>query len=130
MTIYDPSATDRPLNIPEAIARQEGWNLTPPSRCRRNSNPGNLIFKLWQTQFGGKLEEGETPRFAQFPDAPSGFAALVHLCGFPIYKGKSLSNLIHAWAPPSENDTNQYLVNVCRFTGLTPATIIDEHLGL
>lgn len=133
MTIYDPSATDRPLNIPEAIARMEGWNLTPPARCRRNSNPGNLVFKLWQTQFGGKLEdvpEGETPRFAAFPDAISGFAALVHLCGFPIYKGKSLSNLIMAWAPPTENESENYLDLVCRWTGLAPATIIDDYLGL
>ena len=130
MTVYDPSATNRLLNIPEAIAREEGWNLTPPARCRRNCNPGNLDFEPWQVQFGAKLETVKTgvARFAAFPDAPSGFAALVHLCGFPKYKGKSLLNLITAWAPPSENNTNAYLQNVCRWTGLTPDTIIDDHL--
>ena len=133
MTIYDPSATNRPLNIPEAIAREEGWNLTPPARCRRNCNPGNLDMAPWEMQFGASLEKvpaGEKARFAVFPDAPSGFAALVHLCGFPKYRGKSLANLITAWAPPSENDTSAYLQNVCRWTNLTQDTIIDDHLGV
>ena len=133
MTIYDPSATNRPLNIPEAIARMEGWNQTPPARCRRNNNPGNLNFSGWETVFGGKLEttpEGEKARFAVFPTAQSGFAALVHLCGFPKYRGKSLENLISAWAPPSENDTSQYLHLVCKWTELSPETIIDGFLGI
>lgn len=132
MTIYDPSATDRQLNIPEAIAREEGWNLTPPSRCRRNCNPGNLNYEEWEVQFGAVLEDpvSGVARFAVFPDAPSGFAALVHLCGFPKYKGGTLANLIEAWAPPSDgNDTSAYLANVCDWTGLTPETIIDDYLG-
>ena len=133
MTIYDPSATNRALNIPEAIAREEGWNLTPPARCRRHCNPGNLDYSGWESKFGGVMEtvpEGETARFAKFPDAPSGFAALVELCGYPKYKGGTLANLITAWAPPSENNTSSYLANVCRWTGLTPDTIIDDHLGI
>lgn len=133
MTVYDPSATGRPLNIPEAIAREEGWNLTPPARCRRNCNPGNLDFAPWEADlFGAVLEstdQEEDPRFARFPDAPSGFAALVHLCGFPKYKGGTLANLVQAWAPSSENNTGQYLANLERWTGLTADTIIDGHLG-
>lgn len=131
MIIYDPAAKGRPLCIPEAIAREEGWNLTPPARCRRNANPGNLDYEPWQQLFGGILETvptGERARFAVFPDAPSGFAALVHLCGFPEYKGKSLANLVQAWAPPVENNTSQYLQNVENFTGLTADTIIDNYL--
>ena len=136
MTIYDPSTTGRPLNIPEAIAREEGWNETPPALCRRNCTPGNLDFKPWEaTHFGAVLE---TPapgnagpgRFARFPDAIAGFAALVHRCGFPDVKGKSLATLIAVWAPPVENNTSTYLRNVCRWTGLTPDTIIDDYLGL
>ena len=134
MTVYDPAVTGRPLNIPEAIAKEEGWNLTPPARCRRLCNPGNLNFSPWEVQFGAVLEPEPSTgkaRFAKFPDAPSGFAALVHLCGFPEYKGKSLRVLITAWAPPSDgNNTSAYLANVCKWTELTPDTIIDEHLGL
>ena len=131
MTVYDPSATNRPLNIPEAIAKMEGWNLTPPARCRRNCNPGNLNFEPWELAYGAVLESVPAKaRFAVFPNTPNGFAALVHLCGFPKYKGKSLENLIAAWAPPIENDTSQYLVNVVRWTELSPETIIDNYLGV
>ena len=59
-----------------------------------------------------------------------GDAALVHRCGFPDVKGKSLATLIAVWAPPVENNTSTYLRNVCRWTGLTPDTIIDDYLGL
>ena len=131
MTIYDPAATGRLLCIPEAIAREEGWNVTPPSRCRRNANPGNLDYEPWEQLFGGVLETaspGERARFAVFPDAPSGFGALVHRCGFPDVRGKPLANLIAIWAPPNENNTSSYLENVCQFTGLTPNTIIDAYL--
>jgi hypothetical protein len=133
VTIYDPAATGRPLNIPEAIGKEEGWNLTPPARCRRNCNPGNLDFEPWEADLFDAVMEivpaGEPARFAAFPDAPSGFAALVHLCGFPKYKGGTLANLVQAWAPPSENNTGAYLANICRFTGLTPETVIDDYLG-
>lgn len=130
---YDPSKA-APLTIPEAIGREEGWNLIPAARCKRNNNPGNLNFEQWEVSFGAALETvpaGETARFAVFPNPQAGFAALVHLCGFPKYKGKSLTNLIEAWAPPTDNNnTSLYLSNVCKWTGLTPETIIDSHLGL
>jgi hypothetical protein len=129
-TIYDPAATGRPLNIPEAIAREEGWNLTPPARCRRNRNPGNIVYGEFAKAHGGVLEGGESPRFAQFPDVPSGFACLVVLLQAPRYKGKDLKNAIENWAPPIENQTSAYLANVCRWTGLTAETIIDGHLGV
>lgn len=129
MSIYDPAATGRHLNIPEAIAREEGWNLTPPARCRRNCNPGNIVYGKFAEVNGGSLETGPEPRFAAFPDAPTGFAALVALLGTSRYAGKSLSNAIENWAPPVENQTSQYLANVCTWTGLTPDTIIDGYLG-
>lgn len=130
--MYNPAATERLLNIPEAIAREEGWNLDPPARCRRNHNPGNLNMGDWELAFGAVLEtvpKGETARFAVFPNDDMGFLGLVHLCGFQRYKGKSLANLATAWAPPDENNTSLYLQHLCEFTGLTPDTIIDAHLA-
>lgn len=133
MTTYDPAATGRLLNIPEAIAREEGWNLTPLSRCRRNCNPGNIEFGSFAKGYGGVPETlvgDETARFAAFPDAPTGFAALVGLLGTSRYKGKSLANAINNWAPPVENQTDTYLENVMKWTGLEADDIIDEHLGV
>lgn len=121
------------ISIPAAIAREEGWmSKYPPARCRRNLNPGNLEFMQWQRTFGATLEDvpdGEEARFAVFPTAAQGFAALRHLCQLPLYAGKTLEHLIWAWAPPCENNSEEYLKNVCAWTGLTPSTIIDAFLG-
>jgi hypothetical protein len=125
----------KPLSIPAAIAREEGWTPdvpSPPARCRRNLNPGNIDFSLWTIKFGGRPEtapEGGKARFACFPSSAQGFAALRALLGFPRYKGRSLADAIGAWAPPVENQTSAYLRNVCAWTELTPDTIIDAHLG-
>lgn len=129
---YNPAAEGRPLNIPEAIARQEGWNMGASARCRRNNNPGNLEYEEWQWAFGAVPEaptNGHAARFAHFPSTEQGFKALVHLCGFPRYKGQTLANLIEAWAPPFENRTTQYLRNVCAWCELPPDAIIDGHLA-
>jgi hypothetical protein len=120
------------LSIPAGIAREEGWLLTTYARCKENLNPGDLDFEPWMAAFGGKLETvkvGEKARFAVFPTAAQGFAALRHLCGFTLYKGATLAQLVADWAPPVENNTSAYLANVCAWTGLTAATIIDAHLG-
>ena len=82
--------------------------------------------------FGGELETtppGEVARFAKFPSAVDGFAALRHLCGFPEYRGQTLAHLVSAWAPPSENNTSVYLLNVSAWTELPASTVIDNYLG-
>jgi hypothetical protein len=120
------------FNIPDAIAREEGWYMLPPARCRRNNNPGNIDFADWTREFGATLEDvppSEQARFACFPTPAQGFAALRALLGFPRYKGHTLADAIAAWAPPVENETTEYLRNVCGWTGLTPDTIIDAYLG-
>lgn len=108
----------------EAIARKEGW-LVATSRCRRNNNPGNLNFKRWQVSYGATLETGSKPRFAQFPSPSQGFAAMSHLLT-EVYQGVTVRNAITHWAPPTENDTEKYIVDVCEFTGLTPDTVLTE----
>ena len=124
-----PSQAPTPtMRIRFAIAREEGF-WQHGSRAHRNNNPGNLEFKSWQSDLGAVLETGVSkPRFACFPTAEEGFAALIRLCGFPKYAGKSLRNLIASWAPPNENNTSEYLENVCNWTGLTPDSIIDQYL--
>jgi len=121
-----------PISIPDAIAREEGWLMKPPARCRRNNNPGNIEFATFTKHFGATLEDvpdGQEARFAVFPTAAEGFAALRALLGFPRYKGHTLADAIAAWAPPRENETTEYLKHICAWTGLTPGTIIDGHLG-
>ena len=108
----------------EAIAREEGFYVAG-SRPNRNNNPGDLEFHSWMTPFGGVLEECSNPRFAAFPTSDAGFAAMKHLFGFPIYKGKTVAQALNTWAPPIENQTNSYIANVCQWVGCQPTDIID-----
>jgi hypothetical protein len=40
----------------------------------------------------------------------------------------TLSQLIHKWAPPTENDTLAYIEFVCYLTGLEPDTVLTEEI--
>lgn len=122
---WNPAATGRPLCIPEGIARMEGWNATPPARNRRNSNPGNIEYGSFSIAHGGTSTDG---RFAIFPDAPTGFAALVALLQTSAYAGQSLTVAINRWAPPVENNTSEYVGLVAEWCGITPDTVIDGYL--
>jgi hypothetical protein len=109
----------------EAIAREEGFNV-PGTRPNRNNNPGDIEFGEF-AKFHGAT--GGDPRFAIFPDAASGFAAmraLLHL----YYSGLTVAAALNKWAPPVENHTNAYIANVCAWTGLTPETVLTaENIG-
>lgn len=115
----------------QALAREEGFYVKGSRACR-NNNPGNLDFEPWQEhQFGAVLETcpaGETPRFAKFPSADAGFAAMrVLLSG--SYTGLSFAEAIAKWAPPSDgNNDGAYCRNVCAWTEQTPDTVLDSQL--
>jgi hypothetical protein len=107
----------------EAISREEGWYV-PTSRCRRNLNPGNIRYGYFALRHGATGTDGS---FAIFPTAAAGFAAMSELLeGF--YLGDTITQAITKWAPPTENNTPQYITNVCEWTGLAPDTILTSAL--
>jgi hypothetical protein len=116
------------LTFMQAIAREEGFGI-PGSRATRNNNPGNLDMEPWLAGFGARLETPisakEEPRFAQFPDANSGWAAVKELL-IRSYVGLTVSRALNKWAPPTENQTNSYIDNVCGWTGFTPDEVLTE----
>ena len=115
--------------ICEAIARVEGFNLSPSNRPTRNNNPGDIEWGKFAQAHGADREEvAAFGRFAHFPDVATGFAALKALLQTPGYKGKTVAETINRYAPPVENNTNNYVALVCQWTGLTPDTVIDDHL--
>ena len=116
-----------PTNKPsllEAIAREEGWLAHPPSRCRRNNNPGNIEDGAFARSHGSNGGDG---RFATFPTAEKGFAAMRELFHRPSYEGLTVAAAIERWAPPPENNTTLYIANVCEWAGCAPDDLI---LGL
>lgn len=90
----------------------------------RNNNPLNIRKgNSWK----GEKEVQTDPAFEQFVSMQWGIRA-----GFKILKNymsgyggktKALTNvhdIIHRWAPPSENNSQSYVDSVCRFSGLHP----------
>lgn len=115
------------MTIIEAIARMEGFGV-PGSRAARNANPGNINFAPWTTGYGAVLEtipDGlkEEPRFACFPTADRGWAALRYLLN-TRYAGMTVAAAFAKYAPPVENATNEYTANVCAWCELTPETVL------
>lgn len=114
----------------EALAREEGF-LVADSRSRRNHNPGNICWGKFAMLHGAtsieQVPNGEIPRFAYFPNDQVGFNAMSSLLE-ASYLGLTISATIYRWAPPTENDTEQYIKNVCSWTGLTPNTILTSNL--
>lgn len=99
-----------PQSLAEAIARMEGWGVAG-SLARRNNNPGNLRASSLAI---GKDSHG----FAIFPDEATGWAALQRQINLDANRGLNLEQFIGKYAPPTENDTSNYLRNVMAWTGL------------
>jgi len=110
----------------EAIARMEGWGVKGDIPTRDN-NPGDIDNGKF-AQAHGAIPN--TPgRFAQFPTAEAGFAALRALLA-QHYIGLTVTAALNKYAPPVENNTNRYVGCVCEWTGLTPETILTaENIG-
>ncbi|TGH65487.1 transglycosylase [Escherichia coli] len=104
------------------------------NRNYRNNNLGNLVFA---NQEGAALEapnaKGEQ-RFARFNTPEEGIRALANqvssyyngtsaAAGYP--KLQTVSSIISKWAPPKENNTNQYIDNVSKYLGVSPNEKID-----
>jgi hypothetical protein len=78
------------------------------NRCQRNNNPGNLRFAS-QKEATGQDDKG----FAIFLDAPAGFRALHAQIELDRQRGLTVKDFIGKYAPPSENNTTNYLNLVC-----------------
>lgn len=113
-----------PYNLLQAFAREEGFYAEEmvPNRPQRNNNPLDLEWRPWMTVYGSTKGD---PRFAIFPSADQGFAAAKHLFGFPLYRGKTISQAVGIFAPGNENNVNQYLLNVLAWCEAEPNTVID-----
>lgn len=129
------------MTFTEAIAAQEGFG-PPNNRSTRNNNPGDIEWGKFAQAHGATHIEiiphgfKSTPRFAFFPDLDKGWAAAKDLLNTPAlfdkksgallhgYLGASVRQIITRWAPPSENDTEAYIRNVCKHTGLKDTTVL------
>lgn len=105
-----------------AVAREEGW-LDPTSRPRRNNNPGDIEAGRFATAHGATAADG---RYAIFPTADVGFAAMRALFLCPGYDGLTVAQAIARYAPSSENNTVRYISNVCEWAGCKATDLISS----
>lgn len=95
-------------------------NSSHTPRGIRNNNPLNI--RLGKSQWLGAVPESEqTDRsFVQFTEMRYGFrAALVLIRNYQekhhLY---TIEGIVSRWAPPQENQTEEYIRFVCRKTGI------------
>ena len=89
------------------------------TRGMRNCNPLN-IRRVAGTRWKGQRAEQTDREFVQFSSVEYGIRAA--FCLLETYRRKykavCIEDIINRWAPPSENDTEKYIKNVCLWTGL------------
>lgn len=81
-----------------------------------NNNPGNLKFA---GQDGAVKGEGG---FAKFTSPQAGLNALVNQIKLEVKRGHTLASFVNKFAPPSENDTKQYIQQATMALGFNANT--------
>lgn len=99
------------------IMQMEGYNVAG-SLAQRNNNPGNLRSSPYAT--------GSNSGYAVFSDAQTGYNALLYQIQLDQSRGLSLAGFISKYAPPSENNTTNYLQFVSNGIGVSPSTNLSD----
>jgi len=110
------------VTLPDGTAqRREG------TRAWRNNNPGNIEFGDFAKSHGAVGTDG---RFAVFPTYSAGRnAKQALLFDSKGYRGKTLSQAIHRYAPPVENNTALYISRVAKAIGVSPDVPLSSLTG-
>ena len=93
----------------------------------RNHNPLNI--RRSKDQWKGMAEVQNDRAFVQFKALEYGWRAAFYLLTrtyYHKYRLYTIRGIIRKWAPPSENQTETYIANVSRLTGIAP----DEPIGI
>ena len=93
----------------------------------RNNNPLNI--RRSKDQWQGLKAQQQDASFCQFETLVYGGRAafyLLTLTYYHKYRLYTIRKIIGKWAPPGENNTEAYIQNVSRLTGIAP----DEPIGI
>jgi hypothetical protein len=107
------------VELPDGtVQRREG------TRAWRNNNPGNIEFGDFARSRGAVGTDG---RFAVFPSYEDGRAAKEALLfESPSYRDRTIAGAINRYAPPSENDTRNYVGTITNALGVSPDTPLSD----
>ena len=98
------------------------------TRGLRNNNPLNIRHN--SDTFVGEVSGGDKA-FKAFTDKAHGYrAGFVTLHTYLVkYRRNTIETIIRAWAPPSENDTENYISNVEKRSGISRDKVLTEKSG-
>ena len=99
------------------------YELSGGSRAWRNNNPGNLEYGKFARNHGAIGTDG---RFAIFPDTATGFKAMASLLATNSYQKLTIEGAINRYAPPNENNVENYLKSIERQTGFLRSTPMNN----
>jgi hypothetical protein len=106
------------------IAKQEGFGV-PGSIPTRRHNPGDLRHSPHSSHDGeGSNDIGE------IDDDADGWADLEHQLQLYAARGLTLREVVYCYAPPSENDSAEYLHFICDGLSLSPDTPVAKALEI
>lgn len=88
------------------------------NKSQKNHNPLNLRYARQKESMGADLDN-----FAVFPDDPAGWRAAHRQIKLDQTRGLSLKQFVHKFAPPNENDTDNYLSFIMKELDLEDADI-------
>lgn len=95
------------------------------SRGYRNFNPGNI--RQSDVAYTGEVEPSKDPAFKQFRTMSLGYRAMfVLLHTYSVkYHLKTLREMIERYAPPTENNTTEYVNFVSSRTKVADISTVD-----
>ena len=118
---------NNPLNIRRVKGQKwKGEAFPQPSPVGEGALPqggsGNVSSPLGEVGRGailGEVGRGAAGPFVQFTSLTYGLRAA--FCILRTYRNKHhavcIEDIITRWAPPTENDTHKYILDVCKLTG-------------
>jgi hypothetical protein len=115
--IFDKHTTpEKPTCHPERSEGSASKNPNAP-RGHRNNNPLNIRHN--KDNFQGEVT-GTDKSFKTFSCMPYGYrAAFVILHTYLTHGTNTIEKIISRWAPPTENDTANYIANVEKWSGVS-----------
>ena len=93
----------------------------------RNNNPLNI--RRGKDRWQGMRAVQTDAQFCEFETLEWGWRAAFYLLTrtyYHTYRLFTIRKIIQKWAPPNENNTQAYIANVSRLTGIGP----DEPIGI
>jgi hypothetical protein len=94
------------------------------TRGYRNNNPGNIRLNPY-IQWEGQID-GEDQSFVKFQSMSFGIRALMKLLINYQKRGfNTISKIINRYAPPSENNTSNYIGIISRKIGISKDSILN-----